>query len=65
MPWLVFIPLCFGTGLLRLPRWSVAIWPAASIGLGIYIDAIEALPTDQPGFGYFLGVAIAAVCLFA
>lgn len=65
MIWLLFIALSFGTGLLRLPWWSMFLWPAASIGVGVYAVLEESPSYDMHGFGYVIGGLVAVVCVAA
>ena len=63
MLWLVFVALSFLTGLLPLSRWSILVWPAASVGLGIYALVAEPPNYDMHGFGFFVGLFAAVLCL--
>jgi hypothetical protein len=65
MIWLLFIALSFGTGLLRLPWWSMLLWPAASIALGVYAVLQESPNYDMHGFGYAVGGLVALICVAA
>jgi hypothetical protein len=58
-----FVSLC--TGLLRPPWWTVLVWPAASVGLGIASVATERPEYDMHGFGYLVGAVAAILCVLA
>jgi hypothetical protein len=65
MAWFFLVGLSFATGLLRLPWWTVLVWPAVSFGLGAYLVADEPPNYDMPGFGYYVGGSVAVVCVAA
>ncbi len=62
MVWYVFIALSAATGALRLPRWTVVVWPVVSIGLGVRAVANEVPNYDMHGFGYLVGGVAAVIC---
>jgi hypothetical protein len=64
MIWFVFVLLSFATGL-RAAGWTILIWPAASIGLGVRAVATEQPEYDMHGFGYLVGGIAAAACAIA
>lgn len=65
MFWLVIIGLSFCTGLLRVPLWTILVWPAVSLGVGVWAVATEPANYDAPGFGYYFGGFFAVLCLAA
>jgi hypothetical protein len=60
---LIFLSLC--TGLLRPPWWTMFVWPAASMGVGVSAVMTEEPNYDMHGFGYFVGGVAAVLCLVA
>ena len=65
MVWLVFVGLSFATGTVRLPWWTLLVWPTASLGLGVYLVADEPPDYDMHGFGYYVGGFVGLVCVAA
>jgi hypothetical protein len=57
--------LNFSMGLSRLPWWTAGLWPAVSIGLGIYATANEPPEYDMPGLGLYFGLFVAVFCAAA
>jgi hypothetical protein len=64
MIWLLPVLFAFVTGLALRSPWTVALWPAVSVGAGVAVVANEARGYDMHGFGYYLG-GIAAVASVA
>jgi hypothetical protein len=60
---LIAAVLSLATGLLAPWRWTVVVWPAVAIAVGLlYRDPPN---YDMPGFARTFGVVIAAVALVA
>ena len=55
MIWLLMILCAFATGAAAPSRWTIALWPVVSGGVGIYAVASEPTNYDMHGFGYALG----------
>jgi uncharacterized membrane protein len=63
MPWSIFVALALLGGAAFAPRWTVVVWPAAAISAGA-TEVLTAQPRyDVHGFGYFVGVAVALLCV--
>jgi hypothetical protein len=65
MIWWLLLVMSICTGVLRVPRWTVLVWPVASVALGIYLVADEPANYDMHGFGYGLGGFVAVLCVVA
>jgi peptidoglycan/LPS O-acetylase OafA/YrhL len=63
--WLFLLGLGFVMGLLRLPWWTVAVSPAASLAVGALAVAYEPSGYDMHGFGYYVGVVLAVLAVAA
>jgi peptidoglycan/LPS O-acetylase OafA/YrhL len=63
--WSFLLGLGFVMGLLRLPWWSVALAPAASLGVGALSVVNEPSGYDMPGFGYYVGAVLAILAVAA
>jgi hypothetical protein len=59
--WSSLLGLAFVLGLLRLPWWTVAACPAASLAVGALAVANEPSGYDMHGFGYYVGVVAAVL----
>src|SRR4051794_22811308 len=55
MIWWLLLVMSVCTGLLRVPWWTVLVWPVTSVVLGVYFVADEPANYDMHGFGYGLG----------
>jgi hypothetical protein len=64
-PFLFVAFASFFMGLVRLPWWTIAIWPSVSIALGLVGTLNEPPNYDMPGFALIVGIFIAAVCVAA
>jgi hypothetical protein len=62
--WLVLIVASFVTGLLPVRWWTLAFWPAFSIGVGIYGELSQP-GGDEPGLAFYVGVIVALFCAAA
>jgi uncharacterized membrane protein len=65
MPWSLFVALSFLSGVVFAPRWTVVVWPAAAISAGATAVLTSQPRYDVHGFGYFVGVAVALLCVAA
>ena len=65
MPWSLVVVLSLMSGVLFAPRWTVLVWPAAAISAGATAVLTSQPRYDVHGFGYFVGVAVALLCVAA
>ena len=64
----VYLLVAFGSflvGLLRLPRWTIAVFPAISVGWGVAATLTEPPNYDMPGLGLYVGMFMALACAIA
>ncbi|HEY7966510.1 MAG TPA: hypothetical protein VID68_05745 [Solirubrobacteraceae bacterium] len=65
MPWDLFVGLSLVGGVVFAPRWTVLVWPLAAVSAGATAVLTSQPRYDVHGFGYFVGVAVALLCVAA
>jgi hypothetical protein len=59
--WIWMILLSFVTGLVSRPAWTIVLWPAASIGIGVFLT-VAAPDRDSPSSWLIVFTGLAALC---